>query len=186
MKKLKITYSTGDWNPREWDNLTKMVCFHKRYNLGDKHDYNQDDYMSWDELKQAIIEEENPIIIEPVYLYDHSRQTLALSPFSCKWDSGQVGFIYITKSDLENNKARKVLEAEFKTYRNYIEGNVFSYEIIEEETCKCCWQTQEEVIDSCSGFINDDWNELMNDMKANVANEYHYLFDERKRWNIDE
>lgn len=26
-------------NPREWDNLGKMVCWHRRYNLGDKHDY---------------------------------------------------------------------------------------------------------------------------------------------------
>jgi hypothetical protein len=190
MRKLKITYAMDSCNPREWDNLAKMVCFHKDYSLGDKHNYNRNDYSNWDELKQAIIEKENPIIIEPVYLYDHSRQTLALSPFSCKWDSGQVGFIYITKSNLEKfgvkkEKARKALEAELKTYSNYIEGNVFSYEIIEEKTCECCGQTQKELIDACSGFISDDWDELMDEMKSYVAPEDHYLFDERKRWVVD-
>lgn len=35
-------------NPCEWDNLGKMVCWHRRYNLGDKHDYEspQDFYES--------------------------------------------------------------------------------------------------------------------------------------------
>ena len=26
-------------NPREWDNLGKIVCWHRRYNLGDQHEY---------------------------------------------------------------------------------------------------------------------------------------------------
>ena len=26
-------------DPRSWDNIGTMVCFHSRYNLGDKHYY---------------------------------------------------------------------------------------------------------------------------------------------------
>jgi hypothetical protein len=26
-------------SPREWDNLGTMICFHRRYNLGDKHNF---------------------------------------------------------------------------------------------------------------------------------------------------
>lgn len=26
-------------DPREWDNLSRMVCWHNRYNLGDSHDF---------------------------------------------------------------------------------------------------------------------------------------------------
>ena len=26
-------------SPREWDNFGTMICFHKKYNLGDKHDF---------------------------------------------------------------------------------------------------------------------------------------------------
>lgn len=29
----------------------------------------------------------------PVYMYDHSGQTISTSPFSCRWDSGQIGWI---------------------------------------------------------------------------------------------
>ena len=33
-------------NPRDEDNFGKMVCFHRRYNLGDKHDYvDKDDFL---------------------------------------------------------------------------------------------------------------------------------------------
>lgn len=33
-------------NPRDWDNTGTMVCFHSRYNLGDKHEYTgKDDFL---------------------------------------------------------------------------------------------------------------------------------------------
>ena len=53
-KVLRIIQDENPYNPREDDNLTKMVCFHNRYDLGDKHNYNKDDYSSWDELKKTI------------------------------------------------------------------------------------------------------------------------------------
>jgi hypothetical protein len=35
-------------NPRmEFDNLGTMICFHKRYNLGDKHNWDIDDFSEW-------------------------------------------------------------------------------------------------------------------------------------------
>ncbi len=45
-------------SPREWCNLGKMICFHKRYDLGDKHDYDHNDYSGWDEMEKAIIKNE--------------------------------------------------------------------------------------------------------------------------------
>ena len=36
--------------------VTVMVCDHKRYKLGDEHDYKIDDYGGWQELRQAIKE----------------------------------------------------------------------------------------------------------------------------------
>ena len=30
-------------NPREWNNVCTMVCWHRCYNLGDKHDYDNSD-----------------------------------------------------------------------------------------------------------------------------------------------
>ena len=46
MKKfeLEVVQDTDPESPRTWDNLGTMVCFHKRYELGDKTDYRTEDY----------------------------------------------------------------------------------------------------------------------------------------------
>jgi len=36
---LKIMYDDNAQNPREWDNLGKMMCWHRRYDLGDNHNF---------------------------------------------------------------------------------------------------------------------------------------------------
>lgn len=159
-KKIEIHYSTGD--SRSWDNLTKMICFHSRHRLGDEHDYNHNDYSGWDEMESAIVKNEDVAIIKPLYLYDHSGITIATSPFSCRWDSGQVGFVIITKKSIRENwhikkvtkkyleKAEKVLEEEVETYDSEIRGDVYGF-IIEDE--------DGNNIDSCGGFYGSDFVE---------------------------
>lgn len=122
-------------NPREDDNLGLMICSHKRYNLGDKHDFNFDNHNNWDEAENAIKKQYDVAVILPLYLYDHSGITMATKPFSCRWDSGQVGFIVVSKKKIRDEykvkrisnelikKVTKVLEAEVKGYDNYIMGN---------------------------------------------------------------
>lgn len=116
-KVLKIYFDVNAQNPREWDNLGTMVCFHRKYHLGDPHNYND----PWDFLLDLLEEHfgdysqaENFIksatnydeiieylkqdyVILPLYLYDHGDITISTSPFSCPWDSGQVGWIYCSK-----------------------------------------------------------------------------------------
>ncbi len=42
-------------SPREWENMGKMVCWHRRYTLGDKHDYDSpQDFYESDEYKNAF------------------------------------------------------------------------------------------------------------------------------------
>ena len=91
---FKVEQNTWDANPREWENLSKMVCFHGRYNLGDKTIYSQRDVNSWAELEKLICKTEDVLHIEPLYLYDHSGLAISTKPFSCPWDSGQIGVIY--------------------------------------------------------------------------------------------
>ena len=100
--KIEVIHDTDPFDPREDDNLGTMICFHGSYNLGDKHDYNHQDYNGWDEMKEAIIKNEDVGVILPLYLYDHSGITIATTPFSCRWDSGQVGFIIISKEKMRH------------------------------------------------------------------------------------
>jgi hypothetical protein len=158
-KTLEVTQDEYAESPRHDDNLSTMICFHGRYNLGDKHNYKHQDYSGWAEMEKAIIKNENVAIILPLYLYDHSGITISTSPFSCGWDSGQIGFIFVSKEKLrkeysvkritkkEIERATKILLAELETYDNYLRGEVYGYTLLNENG---------EVEDSCWGFIGSD------------------------------
>jgi hypothetical protein len=147
-------------SPREWSNLGTMVCWHGRYNLGDKHDYSTpEEFHESEEYKNAAI-------LLPLYLYDHSGITMSVgesgNPFSSfdpgNWDSGQVGYIFATRDTLRkeySNKritkkriahATEVLKGEVSTYDDFLTGNVWAY-VVEDENG--------DVVESCCGFVGD-------------------------------
>lgn len=159
---LKIQYDPYAESPREWDNLTKIIAFGSYSHLGEKHNLNANDFNDWDENKAGVMKQYDVAIIEPLYMYSHSGQTISTSPFSCKWDSGQLGWIIITKEDLRNNwslkriskkyrlMANDILEAEVKTLDQYISGDVYGFDIEDEEG---------DSEDSCWGFFGDELKE---------------------------
>jgi len=166
---LTIDYDECAESPREWDNLGTMVCWHDKYVLGDKH------YFDEPQSFYNEVHNDNAIIL-PLYLYDHSGITISTGPFACMWDSGPVGYIYVTKDQVRQEYGAKrisqklrdrvinVLINEIETFDMYIKGECFSYLIMDGE----------HFIDSCSGFYGDDWNQ----MKVQTEKEYQYLFDE--------
>ena len=158
--KIEIIQDEQPESPREWDNLGTMVCFHNNYNLGDEHLYDHNDYQGWEDMKRAIIRNENAGVILPLYLYDHSGITMNTTGFHCPWDSGQVGFIYISKEKMRYEYSKKriskqliervagYLKSEVKTYDQYLTGDVYGYCITDTET--------DEETDSCWGFYGSD------------------------------
>ena len=161
-KIVEIHYDIDPQNPRtEWDNDDVMVCFHRKYNLGDEHDYKSGDYSGWEELKEQICKDNDVQDILPLYLYDHSGITMSTSDFGDRWDSGCVGFIYITKAKArESHMVKRIskrvrdivhsnLLASVKIYDEYISGEVYGYIVKDKET--------EEELDSCWGFYGLDY-----------------------------
>lgn len=161
---LEILQDESPESPREWENLGTMICFHRRYNLGDKNDIiDFNDYTSWNEQLEWIEKNIKPCVILPLYLYDHSGITMSTSSFSCGWDSGQVGWIFVTKEQVRKEynvkritqdiveKVTKVLEGEVETYDQYISGEVYGYRISKVEVCDKGCEHKEEV-DSCWGY----------------------------------
>ena len=160
-KRLRSYQDEDPLNPRdtEWqDNCDLFILFHKRYNLGDKHDYKHQDYNSWDEMEKQIIKDHNPVDIRRIYMYDHSGLTIKDSPFDCPWDSGMIGFALISRtSALKEMNAKKVtkkvkgwaktcLDSSINSYDNYLRGNCYGY-VVED--------ADGEELDSCWGFIGD-------------------------------
>lgn len=136
-------------NPREWENLGTMVCFHRRYKLGDKHEFTSPgEFSAW------LEEQGDNVIALPLYLYDHSGLTMSVGPFLCPWDSGQVGWIYVTKEHAREvfgkraltRKLREQVEdslrSEVKVYDLYLTGGFVGY-VVEDDG---------EHVDSCWGF----------------------------------
>ena len=159
MYSLKIMNDPYPENPRDWDNLGVMVCNHKRYNLGDGKIFPFEDYNSWDEVEERIRKGYKACIVLPLCLYDHSGITISTNPFSCPWDSGQVGFIYTTKERIRDTYeikyvtqswltiARQNLLDEGSVYDQFLTGEVYGWEITEEETG--------EVVESCYGYYKE-------------------------------
>lgn len=172
-KVLEIYFDSSPQNPRNWDNLGTMVCLHRRYSLGDEHDYKSSHFSSWEEVRKAIERDNDVAVILPIYLYDHSGLVLSTAPFHCPWDSGQVGWVYVTKEKLREEYGVKyvtkkireiaveVLNGELDVYSEYITGNVFGYVLKDED---------EKEIESIWGFYGTDFS--ANGLAAHAGTEW--------------
>lgn len=172
--KLAQDYSYNP-NPREDDNLGEMVCFHRRYNLGDKTEFERPfDFQVYAENNQNDI-----CCILSLYLYDHSGITISTTPFADKWDSGQVGYIYCTKEKAKKfglnpenyDEIEKQLQAEVKAYDDYLTGNDKYYYF-------CLRDENNEIIDTITGFKGKSFKEVISEMKEYADDKYHGLFDD--------
>jgi len=136
-------------NPVEINGGMKLVQWHRDY--GSNHDYE-----SPDELKEYA--EEKGAYLVPVYLYDHSGVAYSTSPFSCPWDSGQVGYLLMEPKIVQETKdhigretlcesVRERLDSiaagTVEEYSMWANGEVYGYTI----------ERDGEEIDSCWGFI---------------------------------
>lgn len=158
-----VEVSLDQWadSPRDWDNLGKWVCAHKRYNLPNEIDFDIDGFYSWSEVEAALAKRFDYVI--PLYMYDHSALGFNLYGYAptwwhARWDAGQVGFVVAGKSDLRSwfgvKKITKKIEEQFfntlqsevEAYEAYANGENYQVSITDE--------VDGELIDSCSGFTS--------------------------------
>lgn len=188
-------------DPREnYDHLGIMWCWHNRYNLGDvkdvwvnndkkcyeKRQYNPSHFDSFSEMADALYKNEKPILVLPLYLYDHSGISMSVREFGDRWDSGCVGLIWFPRERLSDlgykiackpavKRVEACLQAEVKEYDAYLTVDVFgwvAYDVKDGEKV-------EESEESCWGFYGLDDNlkymlseGFRNVMRANVAREF--------------
>ena len=105
-------------------------------------------------------------IMLPLYLLDHSGLAMRTVSFHDPWDSGQVGWIYVSKEDaLKAFEAaemtpkiremiKKALRDEVEIYDAYLRGECYGYELYEKGELK----------ESCWGFIGD-----MDEVRKRIA-----------------
>ena len=126
---VKVVQDPDPMSPLEWDNLGVIACWHRRYNLG--HVQPKESPEEW-----LAANAPKGSIVLPLYLYDHSGITISTGPFSCPWDSGQVGYIVATPAKIREafmvkritrkvrERAEACLKQEIATYDDFLTGNV--------------------------------------------------------------
>jgi len=177
---IKIIHDPDPVSPRDYDNLGTMNCWHGRYNLGDKHDHGDprellidlcDLTYETDLSTNALFERASRrAVILPLYLYDHSGITMNTRRFHCPWDSGQVGYIYVTLEEIRKEysftrvsknlraKVADYLQQEVQTYVHYLTGNCYGF-VVEKN--------QDEAA-SCWGFLGDYDGYCLAEAKSSV------------------
>lgn len=202
---IKIKQDTDPQDPREWDNGCVMVCEHRRYTLGDNQYSNDyaDNWKEW--FAEYIMKELSPVtskhydeegyldevgvkkiwkwietnlVVSTLRLYDHSGISMSTSgayPFNCQWDSGQVGYAYITKAMMSERiapmknwtkklreRASELIDAEVKEYSQYLEEDVVGYMVFNPDDPNCencdesCWgyYSEEDAIAEAKGIVD--------------------------------
>ena len=191
MNTLKIYYDSDAENPREFAEYDSVIAYKSQYTLGEEIIPEPIDWLEeklnvakkyeYSNARLAELEEIffDRFIAKRIYLYDHSSLAVSTSPFSNKWDSGQVGYIYISKEKVRANYgAKKVgkklkqlvldrLEAEVEELNHYVSGEVFGFKILDSEG---------SMVDSCWGFYGDNF--LENGMLDNIDTSLLGITDE--------
>jgi hypothetical protein len=188
METIRIMQDPSPSSPRSNENMGTMIAFHRNYNLGDKdHGFSTKDYNGWDEMEAGIRKEYGrDAVILPLYLYDHSGITMNTTGFSCRWDSGQVGFIVASLDSVresygikrvtrkQRTRALEHLVAEVAEYAQYLEGDVYGF-VLEDENG--------HPVDSCWGFYGSD--PFKNGMADHFAPEQHEALKEAAKNIVD-
>ena len=134
-----------------------------------------------DEAMQKVISEK--YLMLPLYLYDHSGLAMSTESFSgraphAEWDSGQVGWIYVSKEDALREfdadkmtgairqKADALMRSEVAAYDSYLRGECYGFELYKNG----------ELSDSCWGFMGN-FSDVLKDMAEYLPDECKGMVD---------
>lgn len=173
--------------------ISTIVCWHKRHTLGDIQpvidpaeyfldllldkglvtQYEVDDSYHYNEMAyrelSALVNEH--VFRLPVYLNNHSGIRISTTKFSCPWDSSQLGWVYLLKTDalvkfpergdMLWDRVFSILKKEVSDYDHFINGEVSSYFFEQKSPNSLKW----ECVSSGFGFFGYD--PMKNGMYAN-------------------
>jgi len=140
-------------------------------------------------------------VINELYLYDHSGITMRCIPFACHWDSGRVGFIYVSKAraaetyDIKPEDFPLVrqcwdngqcVDCEFQSFEQFVsyylkcEVEIYNQYLTNEVYDYILYNENNDEIDSCGGFYGRDYkiNGIADEIDLDSVKEIHWLEEE--------
>jgi hypothetical protein len=152
-RRLRVKYDDDPQDPADSISTIRVVTWHAKYRIGDEQpSKSPTEYIELllDADTRNMPQEDiwnlfsDIAIWLPVYGYDHSGLTISCSPFSCPWDSGRLGFVYVLIADVlrENNASELTqklrddtlarLRSRVSYFDDYLTGRV--YDVVLDET----------------------------------------------------
>lgn len=223
-----LTVEPDDFFPnprREDENFGSMICFHRRYYLGDEHEFkdsddlihylyirssgegniSQKEYL-YERLMERLEDEAEGIlpsaaqikatndylmfeiqkgfVVLPVYLYDHGGLAMSTTDFNDRWDSGQVGIIFVSHEKIKEEyevdsvdpvlrlQVEERLKGEVDEYDAYLRGECYCYELYENG----------ELSHSCGGFMGS-FDKAVKDIAEYLPDECKGMVDDLSETN---
>jgi hypothetical protein len=121
---IKICQDPEMPHPRlDFDNQSKVICFSKKFYIGDKHSFKTpDEALEWLEANT------DDIWIWKIYMRNHGGLVLSITSFNDRWDSGHIGWAYILRKDVpDEDIAIATIQNEIQMYNHYLSGSVYGY-----------------------------------------------------------
>jgi hypothetical protein len=86
--------------------------------------------------------------IFPLFAYIHSGIALSLGAFGCRWDSGQIGYVLVKRSEHWSTEAAAMAAAGsvVAEWNQYLSGDVYGYRVLDADG---------DDVDSCWGFYGE-------------------------------
>lgn len=92
-------------------------------------------------MRKAI---EKEVILLNVFMYDHGNVSFSTADFKDRWDSGQVGVIYVTKEKIRHEygaritartvrRVMKYLLGEIEVYSSWASGDVYWFAVEDKD-----------------------------------------------------
>jgi hypothetical protein len=160
--KCEIRDDINPFDPREFGCLSVLSLSIEGYDLPNEMPVPFDDLNSWEEVHDYI-KSEGGLFIKPVYAYIHGGITISLGSFSCRWDSGCVGFVFTTQKNIDGwgiseDMVEQTIASEIKEYDQYLTGDSYLVDIIDT--------IDGEIIDTFGGF---GYSKIIEEAECRVA-----------------
>lgn len=117
--------------------------------------------------------------ISPLYLLDHSGISISMSSFHDPWDSGQVGWVYVSHEKIKEEygavtdetvkMAETVLRGETERYDCYLTGQCYGFKFfqdgVEKESCWGFLGSLGEIEEDIEGYLPDECRGITDDLR---------------------
>ncbi len=160
---VKIEFDQGPSEyPFEYDEAVQFILFDRNSTISARH--------SFDAPEEALeFAEAAGLETFPLYRYEHGNVSYRTSPFSCRWDSGQVGFVFVKRADVGD--VEKTLKTSCEILTDWCNGEIYGWVVEDPDG---------EQLDSCWGYYGSDMDYCKREARDNAVSNARQYWD--KAW----